>query len=261
MILDEICDHTREEVAAAKAKVPLEDLKEAIDGFPKPRDFRFALRKPGISLIAEVKNASPVKGRLRPDGDLSPSELSALYEHACARAISVLTDEKYFAGSLDDLAIVRKTVEIPCLRKDFVVDSYQIYEARAWQADAILLIVRVLSDEELKEFLQLAHELGMDALVETHTAEEVERALKADAHIIGINNRDLSTFEVDINTTLELKKIVPGGCVLVSESGIRTREEVQRLEDSGIDAVLIGEAIVTSNNVRGTINELLGNAG
>ncbi|MCH7958942.1 MAG: indole-3-glycerol phosphate synthase TrpC [Candidatus Hydrogenedentes bacterium] len=260
MILDEICANKREEVTAAKAKVSLDDLKETIKGLAKPRDFRFALRKEGISLIAEVKKASPTKGRLRPDGDLAPSELSALYEHAGARAISVLTDEKYFAGSLDDLAVVRKTVEIPCLRKDFVVDPYQIYEARAWKADAILLIVRVLSDEELKEFLKLAHDLQMAALVETHTAEEVERALKADAHIIGINNRDLSTFEVDINTTLELKKIVPGGCVLVSESGIRTREEVQRLEDSGIDAVLIGEVIVTSNNVRGTINELLGNA-
>jgi len=255
MILDEICTHKREEVAAAKEAVPLSALKKRIGELTPPRDFRAALRAPGISLIAEVKKASPSKGVLRADVD--PVDLSGIYERTGASAISVLTDPKYFQGSLDDLTAVRRHVNLPCLRKEFIVDAYQIYEARAAEADGVLLIARILSDEQLRDYLALVRDLRMSALVETHDEWEIERAIKAGAHILGINNRDLSTFQVDLNRTLELKRHVPGGHVLVSESGIHTREHVQLLEDGGIDAILVGEALVTSGNVAGTIRELL----
>lgn len=256
MILDEICAHKREEVEAAKQATPLGTLKKRIGEVNAPRDFRVALRAAGISLIAEVKKASPSRGVLREDMD--PLELAGLYERAGASAISVLTDEKYFQGSLANLTAVRRHVKVPCLRKEFVIDEYQIYEARAAEADAILLIARILSDAQLKDFLALSSELKMAALVETHDAHEIERAIKAGAHILGINNRDLSTFNVDLNTTLDLKRHVPGGHVLVSESGIHAREHVQLLEDGGIDAILVGESLVTSDNIAGKIRELLG---
>ncbi len=256
MILDEICADKRVEVDAAKAAMPLSDIEERIEKAEPARDFRGALRRTGISLIAEVKRASPSKGVLMDNMD--PATLGAIYEHAGAAAISVLTDEKYFQGSLADLVSVRRAVDVPCLRKEFIIDPYQIYESRAASADAILLIVRILSDEELKDFQALAHELGMACLVETHDAAEVERALEADAAIIGINNRDLTTFEVDMMRTLEIKKMVPGGKVLVSESGIRTRDDVRRLDKGGIDAILVGEALVMSDDISGKIRELLG---
>lgn len=256
MILDDICATKAKEVAAAKRARPIYELEERIAAQRKPRDFRQALREPGISLIAEIKKASPVKGVFLEN--LDPVELGALYEQAGARAISVLTDEQYFKGSLQDLVTVRQHVKVPCLRKEFIIDPYQIYEARAAGADAFLLIVRILSDDQLKEFLDAGEGLGMAVLVETHDAAEIERALAVGAHIIGINNRDLDTFEVNINTTLELKKKVPGGNVLVSESGIHTREHVRRLEDGGVDAILVGEALVTSNDIAAKVHELLG---
>lgn len=255
-ILEEIRDHKIREVNAAKREKSLDELLERIPRLRPPRNFRDALRAPGMSLIAEVKRASPAKGVLIEQGDAL--QIATTYEHAGARAISVLTDEKYFKGNLQDLISVRKYVGVPCLRKEFIVDPYQIYEARAAEADAILLIVRILSDDQIKEYMRIAEGLGMGVLVETHDAAEIERALKAGAHIIGINNRDLSTFEVDIKTTLELKKLVPGGNVLVSESGIRTRDDVVRLEQGGVDAMLIGEALVTSDDIGAKIRELLG---
>ena len=256
MILDPILENKRAEVAAAKERVSLRELEERIATLRKPRDFRGALRSEGISLIAEVKRASPSKGDILPDVDAV--EIAALYEQTGARAISVLTDEKFFKGSLDDLTTVHRHVRVPCLRKEFIVDEYQIYEARAASADAILLIVRCLSDEELASYYKLARKLEMEVLVETHTPEEIERALKAGAHIIGINNRDLDTLEVDVNRSLELKKLVPGGNILVSESGIYTREQVQKLEDGGVDAILVGESLLSSNDIRGKMQELLG---
>ena len=159
---------------------------------------------------------------------------------------------------MDDLTTVHQGVALPCLRKEFIIDEYQIYESRAAQADAILLIVRCLSDAQLKDYLELAEGLGMGVLVETHTAEEIERAINAGAHIIGINNRDLDTFTVDINVSMELKRLVPGGHVLVSESGIHTRDHVVKLEDGGIDAILVGEALVSSSNIAAKMAELLG---
>jgi len=256
MILDEICAHKKGEIAAAKSRWPLHDVKERAKDAPAARDFRHAIRRDHISLIAEVKRASPSRGVLA-DG-LEPVEIASIYEECGAAAVSILTDEKFFKGSLDDLTAVRKAVRIPCLRKEFMLDEYQIYEARTALADAILLIVRILADSQLREFREIATSLGMASLVECHDAEEVKRAIDSGAQIIGINNRDLQTFEVDFNTTLELRKGVPGGKVLVSESGIFTRDHVRKLEGGGVDAVLVGESLVTSGDVRAKIRELLG---
>ncbi len=256
MILDEICAYKKEEVARRKAAVPIEELEEVAARIRPPRDFRQALRMDGISLIAEIKRRSPSKGMLLEN--LDAAELASVYEASGARAISVLTDEEFFRGTLQDLVVVHQGVSIPCLRKEFIIDEYQIVEARAHTADAILLIVRILSDQQLHDYLQKARSLGMSVLVETHTADEVDRALKAGAHIIGVNNRNLATFEVDIQTTMNLRKQVPGGVVLVSESGIHTRNHVKMLEDGGVDAILVGEALVKSNDIAAKIRELLG---
>ena len=257
MILDEICAHKREEVDAAKRATPLSTLEERIKDVRPARDFRQALRKPGMSLIAEIKRKSPTLGDILKGAD--PADMAHVYEQAGTDAISVLTDARYFGGALGDLTAAHRAVHTPCLRKEFIIDEYQIVEARAAEADAILLIVRILSDEQLSDYLALAKQYGMACLVETHDEHEIERAIAAGAHIIGVNNRDLATFTVDIDTTLRLKRHVPGGHVLVSESGIHTREHVQRLEDGGVDAVLVGEAIVRSPDIRAKIRELLGN--
>lgn len=256
MILDEIVANKRLEVAESKARAPREQLEERIAGMPKPRDFRAALRKEGVSLIAEIKRASPSKGDMLPGVDAV--DLAALYEQNGARALSVLTDFKYFKGSLDDLESVQQSGRIPCLRKEFIIDEYQIYEARAHRADAILLIVRILSDEELKRFLAVARALDLAVLVETHTEDEVRRAKDCGAHIIGINNRDLDTLTMDLQTTMRLRRLVSGGYTLVSESGIYTREDVRMLEDGGVDAILVGESLLTSKNIQAKIRELLG---
>lgn len=255
MILDDICEQKRVEVDAAIAALPLPDMREAAESAKPARNFRDALRAEGMSLIAEVKHASPSKGVLVQN--FEPTDLASQYEQAGAAAVSVLTDEKFFMGSLSDLVSVRRCIDLPCLRKEFIIDPYQIYESRAASADAILLIVRILSDAQINEYQDLAQSLGMGVLVETHDAEEIERALNADAHIIGINNRDLSTFEVDFRRTLELKKLVPGGKVLVSESGIHTAEDVRALENGGVDAILVGESLLTSENVSAKIRELM----
>lgn len=255
MILDEIVRNKRNEVAELKQRVPLRDLEERLDALPRPRDFRTALRMPGISLIAEIKRASPSRGDMLPD--LEAIDLAALYEQSGARAISVLTDEKYFKGTLADLTSVHQQVRVPVLRKEFIIDPYQIIEARAARADAILLIVRILSDAEIREFQQLARNLDMAVLVEAHTEDEIKRARDAGAHIIGINNRNLDTLEVDVMNTMRLKRHVPGGVTLVSESGIYTRAHVKMLEDGGVDAILVGESLLTSRNIQEKIRELM----
>ncbi len=256
MILDAIVANKRIEVQARRQALPLHQLEERIESLPAPRDFRGALRRDGISLIAEIKRQSPSKGSILPDVDVA--HLATLYEQSGARAISVLTDQKYFGGSLDDLVKAKTHTMLPCLRKEFIIDPYQIREARAAGAAAVLLIVRILTDEELQFFLELCRALGIAALVETHTEDEILRAIDCGAHIIGINNRDLDTLEIDLGTTLRLKKLVSGGHTLVSESGIHTRRDVQMLEDGGVDAILVGESILTSGNIRGKIQELLG---
>lgn len=256
MILDEIVANKRREVAEAKVKVPVVVLEERASTVKPVRDFRTALRKEGISLIAEIKRSSPSRGDMLPNVDAV--ELASLYEQSGARALSVLTDNKFFKGSVDDLESAHQHVKIPCLRKEFIIDEYQIIEARAYQADAILLIVRILTDDEIKRYIALARRLGMAALVETHTEDEIKRAIDCGAHIIGINNRDLDTLEMDVQTSMRLRRKVSGGYTLVSESGIYTREHVKMLEDGGIDAILVGESLLTSKNIQAKIRELLG---
>lgn len=255
MILDEIVAHKKEEVLQRKNVTSLRELEERLAQMPAPHDFRAALRQPGISVIAEIKRRSPSRGDILPGVDAV--EVAAVYEQAGARALSILVDHKYFGGSLSDLSKVGNHTRLPCLCKEFVIDPYQIYEARAAGAAAVLLIVRILTDNELRSFLTEVESLGMAALVETHTEEEVKRALDAGASIIGINNRDLDTLEVNIENTFRMKSLVPGGNILVSESGIKTRKEVKLLEASGIDAILVGESLLTSRNIREKLESLL----
>ncbi len=242
-ILHRIVDTKRSEVEG----LPEAELRAAAKEAAPPRDFAGALAFPGsVSLIAEVKRRSPGAGAMRPE--LDPTVQAAAYEAGGARAISVLTDRTYFEGSLDDLRAVRGRVELPLLRKDFVIDPRQIYEARAAGADAILLIVRILDDDRLRDFRLLAQELGMAALVEVHQREELERALRQGATVVGVNNRDLRTFQTDLEVTLGLADRIPPEVTLVSESGISTREEVERLAIRGVDAVLVGEALVRAGD-------------
>ncbi len=243
-ILDEIAAHKREELEARRSGRPLVDLRAAVKAAPAPRDFTAALRKSGISLIAEVKRASPSRGRLRPD--LDAASLAKTYAASGAAAISVLTDERFFQGSLDDLRAVHRATSVPVLRKDFVLDPYQIYEARAAGADAVLLIVAILDDALLNDLLALADQLSLAALVEVHNMPELERALVLDPEIIGINNRDLRTFEVDLETTAALRPYIPSDTVLVAESGIERPADVARLHAIGVDAMLVGTALVTA---------------
>lgn len=207
------------------------------------RDFAGALRRPGkVALIAEVKRMSPGAGQIRPD--LDPAAIAGGYAESGAAAISVLTDRDYFGGSLNDLAAVRDAVPVPVLRKDFILDPLQVLEARAAGADAILLIVRILSDLELLTLREVAEELGMGVLVEAHDEEEVRRALGSGARILGINNRDLATFETRLDTTIDLIPGIPPNVTLVSESGIHTSEDVERLGARGVEAILVGEALL-----------------
>jgi len=226
---------------------------------PEPRDFAAALRRDDeVAVISEVKRRSPGAGDIRPG--LNASGLALMYEEGGASAISVLTDEEYFGGSLDDLRAVRGQVSLPVLRKDFVIDPIQVKEARGAGADCVLLIVRILDDEQLAELLSSARELGMAALVEVHDEEELDRALQVGAGVVGVNNRDLSTFETRLETTLEMVGRIPGDVVLVSESGIRTGENVARLGRAGVDAVLVGESLLRQADPGAAVAELAGHA-
>jgi len=259
MLLDSIVAHKRKELAVWKAAVPQARLEETAIRQAPPLDFAAALRRPGISLIAEVKRASPSRGLLRLD--LDTGQLAATYAKSGAAAISVLTDERFFRGSLWDLAAVKKALpgagrEVPVLCKDFILDAYQVYQARAYGADAVLLIAAILEVEELAELVALARELGMEALVEVHCEEELHRVLPLGPSIIGVNNRDLHDFSVDLATTLRLRSHIPRSIVLVSESGIHCRADVERLATASVDAILVGEALVTAEDVAGKIREL-----
>lgn len=214
-----------------------------------------ALIKPGVSLIAEVKRASPSKGILRQD--INPIKLAQTYEKAGATAISVLTEHHYFLGSTEDLIKVKNAVGLPILQKDFIVDSYQIYEANVLGADAILLIANILSKEKLMYFIRLAQGLGLDSLVEVHSRKELESALECEAEIIGINNRDLQTFRTDIRTTIELAPEIPKDKLIISESGIFSADAVEKVVQAGAKGFLVGEALVKSENVAQKIQELM----
>jgi indole-3-glycerol phosphate synthase len=254
-MLNKIIARKREELKSRKQTMPLATLKERLSQRGAPLDLAAALRSEPVRLIAEVKRASPSRGILCPDFD--PVALASDYARGGAAAISVLTEENYFGGSLDHLAAIREAVKLPLLRKDFIFDIYQIYETAAYGADALLLIAAVLSQEQLGQLLSLSHRLGLKCLVEIHNEIEAGRALSCGAEIIGINNRDLRTFETDINTTRRLRPLLPREQIVVSESGIRSREDIKKLKQWRINAALIGEALVTAADKPAKLREFL----
>ncbi|MFZ1791949.1 MAG: indole-3-glycerol phosphate synthase TrpC [Anaerolineae bacterium] len=257
-ILDTILEHKRAvEVPQRKREHPLADVKAAAEKSPIPRNFAAALKPAhgNVALIAEVKRASPSKGDLV-KGRFDPVAIAKTYEANGAAAISVLTDEPFFRGALSYLSDVKRAVGIPVLRKDFVVDEYQIYEARAAGADAVLLIVAALSDAELRDLCALASELRLAALVEVHDEAETERALALGASVIGVNNRDLRTFVTDMETTARCARLLPIGHTLVSESGIFTPADVQRVAAMGASAILVGESLITSADMAAQVRAL-----
>ncbi len=255
MFLDRIVAEKLDELEQRQKITPLPQLKAAIKEKPLPLDLAAALKGDSLRLIAEVKRASPSKGALRPD--LEPVELAETYARCGAAAISVLTERRYFGGSGADLEAIRRHLpHIPLLRKDFILKSYQVFEARAWGADALLLIAAILDEAKLKELLSLSHDLGMQCLVEVHNEPELERALACDGKIIGINNRDLDTMTVDLNVTRQLRPLIPHERIVVSESGLKRRGDIDKLKEWRVDAVLIGEALVTADDVAAKIKEL-----
>ncbi|HEX6512588.1 MAG TPA: indole-3-glycerol phosphate synthase TrpC [Chloroflexota bacterium] len=253
MILDDIIAQKRRELAQLKGAV--NEVKAAAKDAPKPRGFAAALRLPGLSIIAEVKRKSPANGVLNQDVD--PAEQAAMYVGAGARAVSVLTDERFFGGSNADLQAVRGRVGLPLLRKDFTIDEFHVYQARAIGADAILLIVRALDQHQLAGYQALAQELGMDVLVEVHDESELERALAVGSRILGVNNRDLTTMTVDIRTTERLRPLAPRDAILVSESGIRSPQDVRAVAALGVDAILVGEALMSAGDPAATLRAFL----
>lgn len=261
MILDEIMAHKRQELRERQRTVPAANLQSLIAGHPAPLDFARALSRPGVSLIAEVKRASPSKGILCPD--LDPVGLATAYASNGAAAISVLTDSEFFQGRLAHLTSIKSSIAnlgppVPILRKDFIFDPYQVYESRAHGADAILLIIAVLSNAMLAELLALTHELGMTALVEVHDEQELERALRVRPQVVGINNRDLRDFSVDLAAFGHLRSLVPDKVVTIAESGVHTAADIRRLAGMGADSVLVGEALVTAPDVAAKVRELVG---
>ena len=255
MILDKIIETKKEEVEQLKKQTTVSALERIISRLELCRDFRQAISIAGCNIIAEVKCASPSRGRLIADFD--PARIAGVYENNGAAAISVLTDEKYFAGHKNYLTQVRQNVKLPLLRKDFIIDPLQIYETRAIGADAILLIVHVLG-KKLAEFILLSRELGLSPLVEVHTQEELDLALAADAEIIGINNRNLDTFVTDIETSRKLRARIPEGFIVTAESGIMSRADIELLMQANIQTFLIGEALITAPDIGKKLREFKG---
>ncbi len=257
MILDRIVADNLEELESRKRRFPLKEWQRMALEQPLPLDFASALQGNHIKLIAEVKKASPSKGIIRPD--FNPVEIAQTYASNGATAISVLTEAKHFQGSLDHLRDIRKALgnRLPLLRKDFLCDPYQIYESRAYGADSLLLIVAILTPEKLEVLFRLSHELGMGCLVEVHNEAELEIALNSGAKVIGINNRDLSTFDVDLTTTKRLRPLIPQDRIVVSESGIKNRSDIRKMKRWGVDTVLIGESLLSAPNIAAKMKELL----
>jgi indole-3-glycerol phosphate synthase len=256
-ILDQIVDRKRQEIAEAQARRSLEDVIAAAKDAPAARDFVGALRGTGdVALIAEVKKASPSAGLIRADFD--PVQIARTYAEHGAAAISVLTDEQFFQGHLDYLKAVRASVPVPVLRKDFLLDPYQVYEARAAGADAVLLIAECLDDATMTELFQLAAELGMTSLVELYEPENLERVLRLGPSLVGVNNRNLKTFVTDLGHSLRLRPQVPADVAFVAESGIRTRADVERLRQAGVNAMLVGETLMRQPDIAAAVDELLG---
>lgn len=257
-MLERIVADKRREVTERKAARSLEQVRAAACAAPHPRDFAAGLRGDGVSVIAEIKRRSPSKGPLRED--LTPAELAGVYARHGAAALSVLTETKHFGGSDDDLIAARRSVDLPVLRKDFTVDEYQIHEARAIGADAILLIARVLTRDELVRLLDCARAAELAALVEVHDDDELNVAIGCGAEIVGVNNRNLDTFEVTLKTCLRLRAQIPGDCVTVAESGIGSADDVRRVAEAGFDAILVGESLLTADHPGAKLKELLSGA-
>jgi indole-3-glycerol phosphate synthase len=259
-ILDRIVDARRASVAHRKRVLPEVALKIAVEKkAPPARDFAAALSRDGCNVIAELKKASPSLGVIRQE--YAPAVLAAGLEQAGAVALSVLTEEDFFSGSLADLKEARRVVQIPILRKDFIVDPWQVWEARAAGADSFLLIAAVLGDSAMRQLLDLGRSLGMEPLVEVHSREELDRVVAAEARIIGVNNRDLHNFQVHLETSLELIEQIPDDCIAVSESGLRTHEDLVRLRRAGFDAFLIGEHLMKSADPAEPLRQFLGAQG
>ena len=258
-ILDQILETKRAELERRKRELSLSEIELRARETPLPLNLSGALMGPGVRLIAEVKKASPSRGLLSPDFD--PVALARTYADNGAAAISVLTEVDHFQGSLGHLSQVKSVAGdagLPVLRKDFIFDPYQVYEARAYGADAFLLIVAMLEPAQLKELLEIARTLWLQCLVEVHSKEELQKALEAGAEVVGINHRDLKTFQMDMSLSGRLRPLIPQGKIVVAESGIHSREDVARLKKAGVNAVLVGEALVTAPEVAAKVRELAG---
>ena len=256
-ILDQLAAHAHERTEQAKRKIPPSEIRRQALSLPKGNfAFENALKKAGISFICECKKASPSKGLIAPD--FPYLEIAKEYEAAGADCISVLTEPKWFLGSDRYLREITDTVSIPCLRKDFTVDEYMIYEAKVLGASAVLLICSILSEKQIKEYISVCDELGLSALTEAHDESEVRMALNAGARIIGVNNRNLKDFSVDTDNSRRLKKLIPGDVLFVSESGVGSAEDVGKLREIGADAVLIGEVLMRSSDKKAKLDELRG---
>ncbi|MFC1984619.1 indole-3-glycerol phosphate synthase TrpC [Chloroflexota bacterium] len=258
MILDQIVADNMLELETRKNDFPLKELRKVALGQSPPLDFASALRGERVQLIAEVKKASPSRGVIRSDFD--PAEIAQIYASNGASAISVLTETKYFQGDIDHLRDIRKALgnrRLPLLRKDFIYDPYQVYESRAYGADSLLLIVAIVTPEKLQELLRLSHELNMTCLVEVHNKVELEIALNSGARVIGINNRNLRTFTVNLTTTERLRPFITRDRIVVSESGIKDCNDIEKLRRLGVDAVLIGESLLSASDITAKMKELL----
>ncbi|SNS81551.1 indole-3-glycerol phosphate synthase [Anaerovirgula multivorans] len=259
MILDEITAYKRKKVEEEKQQLPMSLLLKQLEDIEAPKDFKKALkREKGLSIIAEVKKASPSKGIIRED--FHPLEIADLYEENKVEAISVLTEDKFFQGSPQYLKEIRRSTSLPLLRKDFIIDPYQIYQSKFLGADAILLIAAILTGNQLIDFQKIAMKMGLYCLVEVHTQEELEKVLETEADIIGINNRNLKTFETTLDTTKELMAMIPKEKIIVSESGIHGRRDMEFLEEFGVDGVLIGEGLMRASSIGEKLRELRGEA-
>jgi len=257
MILTKIIEEKRREIEAAKDRLTFAQMQKRLRVLPSGRNFKAAISKEHeINLIAEIKKASPSKGVFRHEFDLL--KIAQVYRAYGAKAISILTDEKFFRGKLEYLELVRKNVYLPILRKDFILDKYQLYESKLFGADAVLLIAEILSQSELFNFLEICKNLAMDAVIEVHGEEDIKKALSVEAQIIGINNRDLHTFNVNLEITSNLINSIPKNKVIISESGISTYEDVMFLKSLGVNAVLIGEAFMKSDDIGSKIREVMG---
>lgn len=254
-MLDDILDGVREDLAVREAQVPLEELKRRVETVADPIDALAVLRQGGVGVIAEVKRSSPSKGSLAAIDD--PAHLAQVYENGGARCISVLTEQRRFGGSLDDLAAVRAAVDIPVLRKDFIVTSYQLWEARAYGADLALLIVAALEQPALISLIERAQSIGLLPLVEVHDADEVRRAVDAGATVIGVNARDLRTLTVDLGVFARVAPAIPNGVVRIAESGVRSPQDLLAYAAAGADAVLVGEALVTHADPGAAVHDLV----